>query len=122
MVEENQKIRIDKWLWYARFFKSRSLSSKHITYSGVRLNGRKIHRPAETVSAGDSITFSIGLRVKVIEVLFCGSRRGPAVEARSLYRERVSPGSRRNEKTIRVGKRPTKKHRRLLEKNRGIYS
>ncbi len=118
MFKENQKIRIDKWLWYARFFKSRSLSSKHISRNGVRLNGRKIHRPAELVVVGDSITLNIGLKVKVIEVLLSGSRRGPAIEARTLYRERVSTASSENVHNIRVGERPTKKNRRLLEKIR----
>ena len=118
MVEERQKIRIDKWLWYARFFKSRSLSSKHITQNGIRLNGRKIQKPAELVFAGDEITFNVGLTIKVIEVLLCGSRRGPAIEARLLYREKVSPVSTRSIKNIRVGERPTKKNRRLLEKIR----
>jgi ribosome-associated heat shock protein Hsp15 len=117
LIEEKiQKVRIDKWLWYARFFKSRSLSSKHITQNGVRLNGKKIQKPAETVAAGDNITFNIGLTVKVIEILLCGSRRGPASEARSLYRERVSQTSIKDDKNVRVGERPTKKNRRLLEK------
>ena len=81
-------------------------------------NGKKIQKPAEPVAVGDNITFNIGLTVKVIEVLLCGSRRGPASEARSLYREKVSLASVREDKNRRVGERPTKKNRRLLEKIR----
>ena len=118
MFEENQKIRIDKWLWYARFFKSRLLSSKHISRNGVRLNGRKIHRPAEMVVVGDSVTLNIDFKVKVIEVLLCGCRRGPSIEARTLYCEEVSEARIKTGKHNRVGERPTKKNRRSLEKIR----
>ncbi|WP_209427566.1 RNA-binding S4 domain-containing protein [Pararhodobacter sp. SW119] len=83
-------IRLDKWLWHARFFKTRSLASGAVSQVRMRLNGQLVGKPAQPVRAGDVLTFTIGQRVVVARVLAAGTRRGPAPEARALY-EDLSP-------------------------------
>jgi ribosome-associated heat shock protein Hsp15 len=116
MTEDKENIRVDKWLWYARFFKTRSLSSKFIASNGIRLNGKKTFKQSTLVCSGDKVTISVGNSPRMIEILKCGSRRGPASEAQLLYGEEVYPISKGNSHYDRVGERPTKKNRRLLEK------
>jgi ribosome-associated heat shock protein Hsp15 len=91
------RIRLDKWLWQARFFKSRSLSAGAIEAGQVRLNGTRAAKPAQAVGPGDVLTFAQGRQVRVVEILGCGTRRGPAAEAQALYRDlpgpSVSPGA-----------------------------
>lgn len=84
-------MRLDKWLWQARFFKSRSLASTYIEKSRCRLDGRTVDKPHTVVAPGMVLTFALGPRVRVIRVLALGERRGPASEARSLYEE-IDPG------------------------------
>lgn len=81
-----EKIRLDKWLWQARFFKSRSLSASYVEAGHVRLNGVHIAKPAQAVGPGDVLTLPLGAGVRVVEIVACGSRRGPAPEAQGLYR------------------------------------
>ncbi|MFO1174433.1 MAG: RNA-binding S4 domain-containing protein [Paracoccaceae bacterium] len=81
------RIRLDKWLWQARLFKSRSLSAAFIEAGNVRLNGAHAAKPAQPVGPGDVLTFALHGRVRVLHVLACGTRRGPAPEAQGLYRE-----------------------------------
>ena len=83
-------IRLDKWLWHARFFKSRSLASGAVSQGRMRLNGQVTAKPAQPVRPGDVLTFTLGSRVVVVRILAPGSRRGPAPEARTLY-EDLSP-------------------------------
>ncbi|MGY6547705.1 MAG: RNA-binding S4 domain-containing protein [Roseinatronobacter sp.] len=83
-------LRVDKWLWQARFVKSRSLAAKLVEGSGVRVDGTRIAKPAYAVGAGDVLTFALGQRVVVLRILALGTRRGPAPEARALY-EDLSP-------------------------------
>lgn len=80
-------MRLDRWLWQARFFKSRSLAIELITSGHVRLNGVKMLKPGHAVGAGDTLTFVQGDRIRVIRVLAPGLRRGPASEAQQLYRD-----------------------------------
>ena len=80
-------MRLDKWLWQARFFKSRSLASAYIEKSRCRIDGRTVDKPHVGVAPGMVLTFARGPRVRVIRVLALGERRGPANEARSLYEE-----------------------------------
>ena len=80
------KIRLDKWLWQARFFKSRSLSAACVEAGHVRLNGVHVAKAAQAVGPGDVLTLPLGAKVRVIEVVACGTRRGPAHEAQGLYR------------------------------------
>ena len=79
------KLRLDKWLWQARFFKSRSLAAEVIEAGSVRVNGTRISRPGRDISAGDTLTFPQGNRIRVVRVLALGLRRGPATEAQALY-------------------------------------
>lgn len=83
-------IRLDKWLFHARFLKSRSLAADLVQSAGVRVNGLRVAKPAHLVRAGDVLTFALGPRVVVVRVLAPGTRRGPAPEARALY-EDLSP-------------------------------
>lgn len=79
------KLRIDKWLWQARFFKTRSLSAAQVSGGHVRVNGEKISKPAYGVAPGDVLTFVQARDVRVVEVIALGERRGPATEAQTLY-------------------------------------
>lgn len=78
-------MRLDKWLWQARFFRSRSIAAEVIAEGHVRVNGTRISRPGRDVGAGDTLTFPQGNRIRVIRVLALGIRRGPATEAQELY-------------------------------------
>lgn len=82
-------IRLDKWLWQARFFKSRSLAAKAVE-AGMRINGARVSKPALTLRPGDVVTFTQAREVRVVRMLAPGTRRGPASEARGLY-EDLSP-------------------------------
>lgn len=78
-------IRLDKWLWQARFFRSRTLARAAIEAGRLRVNGARILRPAAQVGPGDVLTFVQGDRVRVLRILAPGGRRGPAAEAAGLY-------------------------------------
>jgi ribosome-associated heat shock protein Hsp15 len=80
-----QKLRLDKWLWQARFFKSRTLAAEVIAEGHVRVNGTRVSRPGRDVMEGDTLTFPLGNRIRVIRILARGQRRGPATEAQALY-------------------------------------
>lgn len=122
MVEPAQKLRIDKWLWHARFFKTRSLAAKVVSGGKLRVNGQPISKPAYAVSANDVLTFSQAKVVRVIKILAMGDRRGPAPEAQALYEDLDPPKPRETavEQVPRFeGKgRPTKKDRRALQQTR----
>lgn len=85
------RIRLDKWLFHARFWKTRSAAAEALAEGAVRLNGRRITKPAQAVGPGDVLTFVQGGRVRVIRVLAPGQRRGPAEEARGLYDDLDAP-------------------------------
>jgi ribosome-associated heat shock protein Hsp15 len=78
-------LRLDKWLWQARFIKSRAIAADLIASGAVRVNGTRISRPGRDISAGDVLTFPQGTRIRVIRILALGLRRGPATEAQTLY-------------------------------------
>lgn len=80
-------IRLDKWLWQARFFKSRPLACGMIAEGHLRLNGIRCTKPGHQVGEGDTLTFPQGGRIRLIRVLAPGRRRGPAPEAQGLYRD-----------------------------------
>jgi len=79
-------IRVDKWLWYARFFKSRSMATQQVEKGKVRINRTRVRKASATLKIGDVLTFTQGRQVKVVTVEALGVRRGPAVEAQTLYR------------------------------------
>jgi ribosome-associated heat shock protein Hsp15 len=77
--------RLDKWLWYARFAKSRSLAAKLVEDGFVRVNGARVVVPAKQVSVGDVLTVAAPHATMLVRVVAAGERRGPAPEARMLY-------------------------------------
>jgi ribosome-associated heat shock protein Hsp15 len=79
------KLRLDKWLWQARFFKTRSLAAALISSGHVRVNGTPVSRPGRDVTPGDVLTFPQGTRIRVVRITGLGLRRGPATEAQELY-------------------------------------
>ena len=78
-------LRLDKWLWQARFFKSRALAADLISAGHVRVNGTRVSRPGRDVTAGDVLTFPQGTHIRLVRILALGQRRGPAGEAQALY-------------------------------------
>lgn len=82
-----ERQRIDKWLFFARAVKSRSLAAKLVQAGHVRLNRQKIDQAAHSVKPGDVLTMKMGRGVLVWRVLLPGTRRGPAEEARTLYED-----------------------------------
>lgn len=83
-------IRLDKWLWQARFFKSRALAAEICGKGRVRVNGQPTDKAHYQLRPGDVLTFPQGGHVRVVRVVALGDRRGPATEARTLY-EDLSP-------------------------------
>lgn len=81
-----EAIRIDLWLWHARFFKTRSLAARAVHKSRFRINRRIVSKTSQNVKPGDVLTFPRGDEICIIEVLGIGDRRGPAAEAQMLYR------------------------------------
>jgi ribosome-associated heat shock protein Hsp15 len=77
--------RIDKWLWFARLVKTRSLAQRLVAGGQVRVNRTRLTKASQTVSAGDVIAMLVHDRVRVVQVVNTGHRRGPASEARELY-------------------------------------
>jgi len=80
-------MRLDKWLWQARFFKSRTLATRFIETARCRIDGRTVDKPHAAVSPGMVLTFAAGPKVKVVRIVALGTRRGPPAEARTLYEE-----------------------------------
>lgn len=121
MSDPASKIRLDKWLWQARFFKTRSLAAKVVQAGHCRVNGNPVAKPATTVIAGDVLTFPQARDVRVIRVVALGDRRGPAPEAQALYQDLSPPVPREprlETPSYDKGGRPTKKDRRLYDKSR----
>jgi ribosome-associated heat shock protein Hsp15 len=77
--------RLDKWLWFARLAKSRSLAAQLVQDGKVRINRAKAAKPAQTVRPDDILTIALRGEVQVLKVLAPGLRRGPPAEARQLY-------------------------------------
>lgn len=77
--------RLDKWLWYARFAKSRSLAAKLVEGGFVRVNGVRALAPAKQVAIGDVLTVAAPHATMLVRIVSPGERRGPAPEARMLY-------------------------------------
>lgn len=113
-------IRLDKWLWQARFFKSRSLSAAQVSGGHVRVNGDKVHKPAQKVGPGDTLTFPQGNQIRVVRIVAPGTRRGPASEAQTLYDDLSPPPAPKPADAPRPepGGRPSKKDRRALDQTR----
>lgn len=121
MTEAPATIRLDKWLWQARFFKSRSLAAATVSAGKVRVDGTHVSKPSRAVGPGMVLTFPKNDAVKVVRILACGTRRGPAPEAQSLYDDMSPPPEPRasGPEQDRVGGRPTKKDRRDMSSWKG---
>jgi len=91
MSEAADKLRLDKWLWFARFFKTRSLAATVVASGAVRINGTPTSKRSTTITAGDVLTFPKDDHIRVIRVEACGTRRGPAPEAQALYTDMAPP-------------------------------
>ncbi len=121
---EAGKLRIDKWLWAARFFKTRSLAIAAIESGKVEVNETRV-KPAKTIDVGDMVAIRLGPYQFVVEVLALSDKRGPAPQAQKLYKETAEGAKHREELALqrkaqaqnetREG-RPTKKERRDIEK------
>ena len=118
-------MRLDKWLWAARFFKTRSLAQKAVASGRVKLNGDR-SKPAHELKPADLLAVQIGEIQWRIQVKALSERRGPAIEARKLYEE-TEAGRAERERRVDLRRwgaeparslkgRPTKRNRRLLEK------
>ena len=120
---ETEKIRLDKWLWQARFFKTRGLAAALLKAGHVRVNGVRVEKAAQCVRPGDVLTFPQAACVRVVRVIAIGLRRGPAAEAQALYHDQAPPVAREAETLVSQnprfeGKgRPTKRDRRKLDLN-----
>ena len=89
MAGESQ--RIDKWLWFSRIVKTRSLAAALVSGGAVRVNRQRIAKPSHPVAPGDVLTLAVHGRVLVVKVLEPGKRRGPGAEARQLYEDLTGP-------------------------------
>lgn len=123
MVGEGRQ-RIDKWLFFSRAVKSRSLAAKIVVAGRVRINRDKAAQASDTVKPGDVLTVTLEGRILVWKVLSCGTRRGPADEARLLY-EDMSPAPAPKDEAVAdaipalrdAGSgRPTKRERRQTDR------
>ena len=121
---EQDKARIDKWLWAARFFKTRSLAADAVDCGKVLVNGARV-KPAKSLAAGNTLTIRLGPYQYVIKVLALSNKRGPAAEAQKLYHETEESRTRRAALTMELKAqpepspqkgRPTKKDRREIER------
>jgi len=125
-AETQDKLRVDKWLWQARFFKTRGLAAELAGSGRLRINSTHVAKPAQTVRPLDVLTFPQGNRIRVIRIDALGHRRGPATEAQGLYTDldevdrgsdfarRHAPLPRPAERDAGAG-RPTKKQRREID-------
>lgn len=131
MEEIEKKIRIDKWLWAARFFKTRSLATEAVSGGKVHLNGART-KPAREIQVGDELTITRGPYEWTVLVRGLSIRRGPAIKAASLYDETEESKRKREEMVSEIRAqewrsphtphtrgRPSKKDRRELTRFRG---
>ena len=123
MTDSPDKLRIDKWLWAARFFKTRSLAAEAVESGKVTINETRI-KPAKAIGVGDRLDIRLGQYRFEIQVLALSNRRGPATEAQKLYRESEESRVRRAEIAANLKAlpqptfkgRPTKRDRREIER------
>lgn len=80
-----ERIRIDKWLWHARFCKTRGIAQAAARAGRIRLNGQRVEKAGTEVKPGDTLTLPRGREVVAVRIVALGSRRGPAAEAQALY-------------------------------------
>ena len=127
MTGDNDKMRLDKWLWAARFFKTRTLAADAVELGRVRVN--EVHaKPAKAIGPGDMLDIRLGQYHFAVEVLALSPRRGGAPEAQKLYCETEASRAQRAALAARLKAqpepfsfkgRPTKRDRRQIEKFNG---
>jgi ribosome-associated heat shock protein Hsp15 len=117
-------VRIDKWLWAARFFKTRSLAQQAIAAGRVKLDGTRV-KPAQDIRIGDALSVRVGESEWFLAVKALSDKRGPAEAARKLYEETAESKAERQrrqdarrlspEPALAIKGRPTKRDRRRLD-------
>lgn len=114
--------RLDRWLWFARVVKSRTMAAGLVQDGKVRVNRAKVAKPSQAVRAGDVLTVRVGPRVRVLKIVKIGERRGPSIEAQTLYEELSvhfgsvdDGGGRPVAERVAGSGRPTKRDRRQIE-------
>ena len=117
MSDSSGKQRLDKWLWFARFFKTRSLAAVRVSAGDVRVDGDRVTKRATLIQAGNVLTFAAGTQTRVIQIDDIGDRRGPAAEAQKLYTDFTPPVVKQENKhsanpSFEGKGRPTKRDRR----------
>ena len=108
--------RIDKWLWFARVVKTRTLAQKLAISGKVRVNRERNDSASRIVKIGDTLTLTLDRGVRVLRVAAPGARRGPAAEAQALYEDLSPLPPARDPEPVRSGPRPTKRDRRSLDR------
>ena len=125
MSGSDTALRLDKWLWYARFFKTRAMATKAIAGGRFRLNGEVMSKPHRTAITGQTLTFAQANTIRVIRIVALGTRRGPASEAMLLYEDLAPPQPKQTKTTAedsdfeareKGAGRPTKRERRLTDR------
>jgi ribosome-associated heat shock protein Hsp15 len=122
---DDGRVRLDKWLWAARFFKTRSLAAQAVDGGRVKVNGVRV-KPARELKVGDELSIHVGELEWMISVKELSVRRGPATVARTLYDERPESVGRREaaaaarrerpEPALGLHGRPTKRDRRQIRR------
>jgi ribosome-associated heat shock protein Hsp15 len=123
-MEPDDRVRIDKWLWAARFFKTRSLATEAVDGGKVEINGERA-KPSKLIKPGDELRLRLGPYEHILIVRALGERRGPASVAQSLYEETPASKEAREKLSAQLRMapaafvyeekgRPTKKDRRDL--------
>jgi ribosome-associated heat shock protein Hsp15 len=108
--------RLDKWLWFARLAKTRTLAAALVAAGKVRVNGRRAEKPSRLLKTGDVVTGTRAGTLFIVRVLDGGSRRGPANLAAKLYEDLTPPmKSDFPRPPLHCGPRPTKRNRRRLD-------
>jgi ribosome-associated heat shock protein Hsp15 len=123
LVPELESVRVDKWLWAARMFKTRSAASSACTAGHVKIAGESV-KASKAVKPGDHIDVLTPGGPRQLEIVALGDRRGPASVARTLYIDHTPPPPPKEERVVegqreRGAGRPTKKDLRELRKLRG---
>lgn len=88
---DDARQRLDKWLWFTRTVKTRSLAQKLVKGGKVRVNNERVSAPSHTLKTNDVLTITLARQVKVLKFVDAGARRGPAVEAVTLYEDLTPP-------------------------------
>ena len=119
-----EAVRVDKWLWAARFFKTRGLATEAVVGGRVHVNGERV-KPAKDVRPGDTVEITLGMTRRVVEVRGVAEKRGSASVAVTLYEETAESIAQREQRAREyklsrplgadLGARPTKQDRRRLE-------